>query len=159
VGPRKEQREWSTPLKVEFQSCPVQASLGILGRKWAFLVLRDIELFGRRRFNEILRSTPGMSRRVLSMRLRELEREGYIKVVERGRNYSKWDLTEKGKDVLPVLMMLVRFGSKWYSEEVFKDKKTRTLREVFEESYIQEIMRDATIEMPVAIHASRNLTA
>jgi len=149
----------SPPLKVEFESCPVQASLGILGRKWAFLVLRDIELYGRRRFNEILRATPGMSRRVLSMRLKELERGGYIKVVARGRNYSKWDLTEKGRDVLPVLMMLVRFGSKWHSDEVFKDKKARTLREIFDESYLENVMRDYVVESPIAPHSGRKITA
>lgn len=144
----------SAPLKVEFETCPVQASLGILGRKWAFLVLRDIELYGRRRFNEILRATPGLSRRVLSMRLKELERGGYIKVGQSGRNYSEWDLTEKGRDVLPVLMMLVRFGSKWHSEEVFKDKKARTLSEVFDESYIRQVMWDSTfLEIPATVRS------
>jgi DNA-binding HxlR family transcriptional regulator len=146
------------PLKVEFENCPVEATLGILGRKWAFLVLRDIELFGTRRFNEILRATPGMSRRVLSMRLKELERGGYIRVVQRGQNYSKWDLTEKGKDVLPVLMMLVRLGSKWHSDEVFKDKKARTLKEIFDESYLERILGDSALEMPIVVRARRKVT-
>lgn len=154
----QKEQEWSTPLKVEFESCPVQASLGILGHKWAFLVLRDIELYGKRRFNEILRATPGMSRRVLSMRLKELERGGYIRVVQKGSNYSEWNLTEKGRDVLPILIMLVQFGSKWYSDEVFKDKKARTLREVFDESYIKKIMKDTQLEMPVTLRTGRNIT-
>lgn len=100
-----------------------------------------------------------MSRRVLSMRLRELEREGYIVMVQKGRNYSKWDLTEKGRDVLPILMMLVRFGSKWHSEEVFKDKKARTLREIFDESYLLKVMGESTLEMPIALNVKPKITA
>lgn len=136
-------------LKVEFAGCPVQASMGVLGRKWALLVLRNIGLYRRQRFNEMLRITSGLTRRVLVMRLRELEREGFIEVVERGRNYSKWDLTEKGKDVLPILMALVQFGSKWYAEKVFPDKTPRPLVEVFDESYIRKIMQNPTAILPV----------
>jgi DNA-binding HxlR family transcriptional regulator len=137
------------PLKVQFENCPVQASLGTLGRKWALLILRNIELFDKHRFNELLKATPGLTKRVLSMRLKELEDGGFIKVVEKGISYSKWDLTEKGKDTLPVLMALVQFGSKWYADQVFEDKKPRALKEVFEESYIQTIMRDLMVEIPV----------
>lgn len=127
-------------LIVDFQNCPVQASLGILGRKWALLILRNIGLYRARRFCEMLRVTPGLTRRVLSIRLKELEEEGFIKSVERGSAYSVWDLTDKGRDALPVLMALVQFGSKWYAERVFSDKIPRALNEVFVESYITEIM-------------------
>lgn len=154
----KEDNERVGPLKVEFETCPVQASLGILGRKWAFLVLRDIELLGKRRFNEILEATPGMSRRVLSMRLKELEGADYIRVLQKGRNHTAWDLTEKGRDVLPILMMLVRFGSKWHSDEVFKDRKARTLKEIFDESYITKIMGESALEMPFAMNVKHKIT-
>ena len=129
-------------VKVEFQNCPVQASLGTLGHKWALIILRNIELYGKHRFNEMLKVTPGLTKRVLSMRLRELEHEGFIKVVETGHNYNSWDLTQKGKDALPILLTLVQFGSKWYADQVFADKTPRALRDIFEESYIQKIMKD-----------------
>jgi DNA-binding HxlR family transcriptional regulator len=135
-------------LKVEFESCPVQASLGTLGRKWALLVLRNIGLYHAQRFNEMLKVTPGLTKRVLSMRLRELEHEGFIEITKTERNYKKWDLTEKGNDVLPILMAFVQFGSKWYAEQVFSDKKPRALKDVFDESYIQKIMRNMMVETP-----------
>jgi DNA-binding HxlR family transcriptional regulator len=138
-------------LKVDFAGCPVQASMGSLGRKWALLVLRNIALYRKQRFNEMVRFTPGLTRRVLAMRLRELERDGFIEVVEKGRNYSKWDLTEKGKDVLPVLMSLVQLGSKWYAEEVFSDKTPRPLKDVFNESYIRKIMGTLTTDLPLSV--------
>ncbi len=137
-----------TPFKIEFESCPVQASLGTLGRKYALLIIRNIGLFGKHRFNEMLKVTPGLTKRVLSMRLKELERGGFIEVVEKDLNYSKWDLTQKGRDALPVLMTLVQFGSKHYADRVFEDKKPRALNDIFDESYIQKIMKILTVEVP-----------
>jgi DNA-binding HxlR family transcriptional regulator len=146
------QQPLSTKLKVEFENCPVQASLGVLGRKWSLLVLRNIELFDKHRFNEMLKVTPGITKRALSIRLRELEREGFIEVSDSGRNYLKWDLTEKGKDVLPILMMLAQFGSKWYADQVFADKTARALRDVFDESYIRQVMRTLEIQVPLSAY-------
>jgi DNA-binding HxlR family transcriptional regulator len=127
-------------LKVEFAACPVKASLDVLGHKWALLVLRNIGLYRAQRFNDMLRITPGLTKRVLAMRLRELEREGFIHAAERGPHYTRWALTEKGEDALPILMALVRFGSKWYANEVFADKRARSLGDVFRSSYIREIL-------------------
>jgi DNA-binding HxlR family transcriptional regulator len=142
-------QEKFAPFRIEFESCPVQASLGILGRKYALLIIRDIGLFGKHRFNEMLMVTPGLTKRVLSIRLKELEKGGFIEVVERGRNNSKWDLTEKGRDTLPILMSLVQFGSKHYADRVFVDQKPRVLNEIFEDSYIQKIMGKLIIDIPV----------
>ncbi len=133
----------SVRFKVEFENCPVQASLGVLGRRWALLVLRDIALFRAQRFNEMLRMTRGITKRTLAMRLNELEREGYIVRAEVRRGYTRWASTEKGEDVLPVLMALVRFGSKWHASEVFADGRSRALNEIFEESYIRRILGNA----------------
>ena len=97
----------------------------------------------------MIRITPGLTRRVLSMRLKELEREGFIEVVEKGRNYCKWGLTEKGKDALPILLSLVHFGSKWYADKVYTDKTPRVLTEVFDESYVRKIMKNFVVEFPI----------
>jgi DNA-binding HxlR family transcriptional regulator len=124
-------------MKVEFLSCPVQASLKILGREWAFLVLTAIALFRAQRFNEMLRAMPGMSKRLLTMRLTELETAGFIVRAESRRGYVRWALTEKGADVVPILLTLVRFGSKWYADELFADRAPRGLEDIFDEAYIR----------------------
>jgi len=126
--------------KVEFECCPVAASLGILGRKYALQVLRDIALYRAQRFNEMMRATPGLTKRVLALRLSELEREGFIVRVERGPKYARWEVTEKGNDVLPVLMTLVRFGSKWHADRVFADGRPRSLTEIFDEAYVRRVL-------------------
>ena len=127
-------------MKVEFLSCPVQASLKVLGREWAFLVLTSIALFRAQRFNEMLRAMPGMSKRLLTMRLAELEGAGFIVRAESRRGYVRWELTDKGADVVPILLTLVRFGSKWYADEVFTDQRPRQLGEIFDEAYIRKTM-------------------
>ncbi len=51
-----------------------------------------------------------------------------------------WSLTEKGEDILPILLMLTAFGSKWYSEMVFEDKKPRRLDEVFSQPETRQMI-------------------
>jgi DNA-binding HxlR family transcriptional regulator len=127
-------------LKLRFAECPVRASLDVLGHKWALVVLRNVGLYRVRRFNEMLRITPGMTQRILAMRLKELRRAGFLRSRERGRNHKEWVLTRKGRDVLPILMTLVYFGAKWDARKVFMDGKPRPLSDVFERSYIRKIL-------------------
>jgi DNA-binding HxlR family transcriptional regulator len=116
---------------VHFSQCPIKASMGVLGRKWATLLLRDIGFRKIDRFNHLLESIPGLTPRVLSMRLKELERDGIIQRTEDHDLIVRWTLTEKGEDTLPILTRLMAFGSKWYASEVFDDKVPRTLNEIF----------------------------
>jgi DNA-binding HxlR family transcriptional regulator len=74
----------------------------------------NIALGKARRFNEMLRSTTGMSKRILAMRLRELEANGFITRSETAREYTKWQITPKGADVLPVLLTLIHYGARWH---------------------------------------------
>jgi DNA-binding HxlR family transcriptional regulator len=130
----------SAPMKIEFLSCPVQASLRVLGREWAFLVLTSIALFRANRFNDMLRAMPGLSKRLLSMRLSELERAGFIVRAKSRRAFVRWELTAKGADVVPILLTMVRFGAKWYADEVFADRMARPLSDVFDEGYIRKTL-------------------
>jgi DNA-binding HxlR family transcriptional regulator len=134
--------EWLLP-GVKFAQCPIKTSLGVLGKKWAMLVLRDIGLLGVDRFNRLLNSIPGLTPRVLSMRLKELEKEGFIKCVENGKSpmIVRWKLTEKGRDALPILLQFTAFGSKWYSDVVFEDKNPRKPDELFQPKAMKVIQR------------------
>ena len=125
--------EWLLP-NVEFAQCPIRTSLGVLGKKWAMLLLRDIGILGVDRFNRLLDSLPGLTPRVLSMRLKELEKEGYIQCVEKGKSpmIVRWGVTEKGRDIIPILLQFTAFGSKWHADAVFKDKKPRNPDELFQ---------------------------
>ena len=116
--------------QVRFIKCPIRTSLGVLGKKWTIMIIRDIGFLKINRFNRLLESIQGLTPRVLSMRLKELEKEGFIECTEQKTSPMMvlWRLTEKGKDTLPILMQLTAFGSKWYSDVVFEDKRPRKLK-------------------------------
>jgi DNA-binding HxlR family transcriptional regulator len=129
--------------QVRFARCPIKTSLGVLGKKWTMLIIRDIGFLKINRFNRILESIAGLTPRVLSMRLKELKKEGFIECTEEKRlpMMVLWSLTRKGKDTVPILMQLTAFGSKWYSDVVFEDKMPRTLKEIFPQPEAREIIR------------------
>lgn len=86
---------------------------------------------------------PGLTPRVLSMRLKELENEGLIECVEDRKSpmIVRWTITEKGRDVIPILLMFTAFGSKWHADMVFEDKTPRTLNELFQPK-VMKIIRN-----------------
>src|ERR671927_1926199 len=106
------------------------------------LIIRDIGVYKITRFNRLLESITGITPRVLSMRLNELEKKGFIERAEEKRSpmIVQWRLTEKGKDTLPILMQLVAFGSKWYSDVVFEDSIPRRLTDIFPDQEAREII-------------------
>jgi DNA-binding HxlR family transcriptional regulator len=131
--------KWLLP-GVKFAQCPIKTTLGILGKKWTMLVMRDIGILGVDRFNRLLESIPGLTPRVLSMRLKELEKEGFIQRIKEGKKSSmvvRWILTEKGRDALPILLQFTAFGSKWHADVVFEDKIPRRPDELFQPKAIK----------------------
>ena len=128
--------------QVKFVQCPIRTSLGVLGKKWTMLILRDIGFLKIVRFNRILESISGLTPRVLSMRLRELEEEGFIEREGGKREPIEvvWKLTEKGRDTMSILIQLTAFGSKWHADVVFKDKRPRSLNEIFPQPEARRIM-------------------
>jgi DNA-binding HxlR family transcriptional regulator len=129
-------------LKLKFADCPVSTTLGVLGKKWSLLVLRDIHYYKVDRFNRLLESLPGIPPKVLARRLKELQQEGLIWPVENRRSHPKvvrWALTEKGMDAVAIIMMIAAYGSKWYADRVFDDKKPRKLCELFNEDAMKLI--------------------
>ena len=107
--------------------------MSILGKKWTILILRNIALFRINRFNQIRRTVPGLTPRVLVMRLNELEKSGFIQAVtiKDKPRLVEWTLTKKGQDTVPILMSIIEFGSKWYPDEVFEDGRPRTITEIY----------------------------
>src|SRR5689334_23133173 len=96
-------------------NCSIAATLGLIGEKWSLLVLRDV-FNGVRRFDELYQRL-GAPRQVLSSRLNRLVEEGLLRRVpyrEPGRRQrEEYRLTEKGLDLYPVLVALLKWGDTW----------------------------------------------
>ncbi|WP_296598535.1 helix-turn-helix domain-containing protein [Phenylobacterium sp.] len=84
----------------------------ITGDRWASLVLRSI-FTGLRRFDEIQRDT-AIASNILSERLSWLTAQGVIRTHDLDGRRFEYRLTEKGIDYYPVLLMLLRWGDKYY---------------------------------------------
>jgi DNA-binding HxlR family transcriptional regulator len=119
---------------------------GQLGGARTMLIIRDMGVYKITRFNGLLESIAGISPRILSKRLKELEKKGFIERAKEKRSpiTVQWRLTAKGKDALPILMQLVAFGSKWYSDVVFEDKMPRKLTQIFPHPQAREIIMGIT---------------
>lgn len=97
-----------------YTNCPVEYTASIIGNKWKIIILRDL-LEGTKRYNELTRSVVGISAKVLTENLRDLEKDGIIlrevyPVVPPKVEYS---LTEKGMELKGVLDLMKEFGLKY----------------------------------------------
>ena len=136
-----EPREFAVP-KMSIASCPIRASLGILGRKWILPILRDIAFYRDVRFSDILRKNDGLTPRILTFRLHELQSEGFIKRMSRDGNKRDifYELTPKGKDAIPILTAFTSFGMRYHADVVFEDGRPRKLSQVLPGSQ-RELLR------------------
>lgn len=94
--------------------CPVARTLEIIGERWTILILRDLILDGPRKFQDFLVSLSGISPNTLSARLKALEESGIIerRFYEEHPPRAEYVLTEKGRDLRPVLRTLRDWGQK-----------------------------------------------
>ena len=99
--------------------CSIARTLGVVGTRSAFLLLREA-FYGARRFDEFA-ARAGISEPVAAARLRELveagllEREDYREPGQRTR--KAYRLTEKGADLFPVLVALMQWGDRWLDDD------------------------------------------
>src|ERR1700761_8869685 len=133
--------------------CPVNLLVEVVGDKWTFLLLRDIIFYKRRHFNELLRlSEEGIASNILRDRLAMLEREGIITKGKdpNGTHKQKitYSLTEKGIDLLPMMIQAIIWSVKYQPVDVIKYKPAIVLSkagpaamDAFRKSLIAEHIR------------------
>lgn len=100
-------------------NCSIARTLGVVGEKWTLLILREA-FYGVRRFDDF-HTALGCARNLLASRLKTLvvhgllERVGYTD--ERGRGRHEYKLTDKGRDLFPVVVALMQWGDRWTADE------------------------------------------
>lgn len=102
--------------EVQAAPCSIARALSVVGERWTLLILREI-FFGVARFDP-LRRRLGISRNVLTQRLEHLVEHGVLeKVPYQDRPVRhEYRLTEKGRDLYPVLLALLGWGDRWATE-------------------------------------------
>lgn len=91
-------------------------------------------LYGQTRFNELLRSVEEINSKTLSLRLREMEHDGLIKrhVYPEIPLRVVYELTEKAKNLKPILEQMGEFSTRYCASDVFKDKRSRSFKQVID---------------------------
>jgi len=86
----------------------------LIGRRWSGAVI-SVMMRGPQGFNELMASVPGLSDRLLTERLRELESEGLVRrtVISGPPVRVSYELTEAGKSLKPVIEGLGRWAERW----------------------------------------------
>ena len=99
------------PAQRELPACPVETTLTLISDKWKVLILRDL-LPGTRRFGELKKSVGGVSQKVLTAQLRDMEAGGLLvrTVYPEVPPRVEYTLTELGRSLKPVLDAMQAWG-------------------------------------------------
>jgi DNA-binding HxlR family transcriptional regulator len=114
AGRLEPRSSWGAPT-----ACPIARTFGVLGSKSAYVIMREA-FYGATRFEEFVQRT-GISEPVAAARLKELTDEDiFTKVPYREpgqRTRNEYHLTDKGTALLPVLVAMGTWGSRWLFED------------------------------------------
>ncbi len=125
--------EWAME---NMKCCPVNNTFKIVGKKFTVLIIRNMLYLNQTRFNQFLDSVEEINPKTLSVRLREMEKDGLIerKVYHETPVRIEYFLTEKGMALKPILEQMGDFSMRYCCGDVFKDGKPRTWEQVFGKS-------------------------
>lgn len=102
-----------------YTSCPVEYTASIISNKWKVLILRDL-FEGTKRYNELTRSVVGISAKVLTQNLRDLESDGIIsrKVYPEVPPRVEYSITDIGLELKEILDVMKAFGEKYQQKDI-----------------------------------------
>lgn len=101
------------PLDQFFEECPLPNALEAMGERWSFMIMRGV-ISGLRHFEE-LQSDLGIARNILANRLTRLVEKGILsrEPMSCDRRKVEYRITQKGKELLPMMVALRQWGEKW----------------------------------------------
>jgi len=115
--------------------CPINLSLEIFGDSWTLLVLRDMMFAGKRHFRELLQCDERISSNILADRLAGLVANGLLTKADDPTHKQKaiYSLTEKAITLLPIIVQIGAWGSRWVPDAKKLDARFRkVIREIQE---------------------------
>ena len=101
-------------MKKELPACPVEVTMGLIGDRWKILIVRDL-LTGTKRFGELKKSVTGITQKVLTSHLRDMEASGLVKrkVYAEVPPRVEYSLTKTGLSLKPILDSMVKWGNEY----------------------------------------------
>lgn len=100
--------------KTNLPDCPVALTVDLIGNKWKLLIVRDLTA-GTRRFGQLRRSIGGISQKVLTQNLRDMEAHGLVlrQVYAEVPPRVEYRLSPIGKALAPVIAAMARWGEQY----------------------------------------------
>lgn len=100
--------------KRRLSGCPIDFALDLFGDRWTLLVIRDLLFVGKRHFKELMKSPERIASNTLTAQLKKLEEHGLIarRADPDNRKQVIYTLTDKGRDLAPVLVEMVRWSGR-----------------------------------------------
>lgn len=133
--------EFLNPDCCAIKACPVDTTLKLMGKKFTMHIIRNILMFKHTRFNQFLESIENINPKTLSVRLREMERDGLLtrKIYPETPPRVEYSMTEKGYALAPIITQMAAFSMKYCSNDVFADGKPRTLKQTLNPKIIKQL--------------------
>jgi DNA-binding HxlR family transcriptional regulator len=137
------------PRQQQSGKCPITFALDMFGDKWSLIILRDIVFKGKKHYREFLDAPEKISTNILASRLKKMETEGLLKKTQDTQNLSRfvYRLTDKGKDLLPLLLEMIEWSVKYnpqadLPDNIISGAPPRLLERLYEdrEALIDEIV-------------------
>ncbi len=101
-------------MREKLPNCPVETTLSLISDKWKILIIRDLNS-GTKRFGELKKSVNGISQKMLTSNLRQMEESGLVtrKVYAEVPPKVEYTLTDLGESLEPVLNALANWGKQY----------------------------------------------
>jgi len=115
-----------TTCKEDLRShCAVNYGVEIFGDRWSLLIIRDIVFAGKKTYGEFLKSEEGIATNVLATRLAFLEEQGILSKAPSPEDRRKdfYTLTEKGLDLIPIVLGIVVWSARHDSKSYVRRRK------------------------------------
>ncbi|ALE54126.1 helix-turn-helix domain-containing protein [Paraburkholderia sp. SIMBA_055] len=115
-----------TTCKEDLRShCAVNYGVEIFGDRWSLLIIRDIVFAGKKTYGEFLKSEEGIATNVLATRLAFLEEQGILSKAPSPEDRRKdfYTLTEKGLDLIPIVLSIVVWSARHDSKSYVRRRK------------------------------------
>lgn len=111
--------------KKQLPACPVETTLMLIGDKWKVLILRDLR-GGTKRFGELKKSVAGISQKVLTANLRDMEESGLLTrtVFPEVPPRVEYTLTELGESMSPILDAMEIWGQQFQQKVQLSDTQS-----------------------------------
>ena len=101
-------------------TCPISSALDIIGDKWSLLIIRDMMFSGKKTYTEFSSSNEKIATDILSNRLTKLTELGIVTKgkMEGNKKTNIYGLTQKGKELLPILLEIAEWSNQHLNEHL-----------------------------------------